>query len=292
MDAAKGARRHFSPPRRLFRIFCSLVQGAGARPADRTILCVFVASVFVVDYLTRLLDPTDGSFVSTFHAAEFFGFAAMALSLMKLSPNPLLRASDLALISLAALLLLRPWRFGGAMALTLVGGALATRANRDLASFGQLCIGLAWIDLWGKVTLSFIAPWILPVETALSFYFLPLFGSFTIVGNSIGNGFGHSIAVYLGCSAFANTLSAAFIWLCLMKLAEAEFLRWHYLGLIASLACIVVINIARIALMAYSAEQYLFWHDGIGVTIVSGAMLASILGIFLIVQFRTGDAAR
>jgi hypothetical protein len=292
MDEAKGARRRLSPPQRRIGELCALGQAAATQPADRMILGAFVTSVFAVDYLTRLLDPTDGSFVSTFHAAEFFGFATMAFLLLKLGPKPLLRASDLALISVAALFLLRSWRFGGAMALTVVGGSITTRQDRDLASFGQLCLGLAWIDLWGKLTLSFIAPWILPAETALSFYFLPLFGSFTMVGNSIGNGADHSIAVYLGCSAFANTVSTAFIWLCLVKLAESEFCRRHYLGLAASLACVVLINIGRIALMAYSAEQYVFWHDGAGASIVSIGMLACILGIFLVAQFRPAGAVK
>ena len=129
--------------------------------------------------------------------------------------------------------------------------------------------------------LSFIEPWLLPVEAALGYLPLSLFGSFSLVGNAIfGNG--HGVIVFTGCSAFANTITAAFIWLSLVKIQGTEFRGWHFRGLALSIAAIMLLNTARLTLMAYSYDGYVFWHNGYGATIMSLAMLLVVLGFFLL----------
>lgn len=127
--------------------------------------------------------------------------------------------------------------------------------------------------------LSFIEPWLLPIEAALGYVPLSLFGSFSLVGNAI-LGQGHGVVVFTGCSAFANTITAAFIWLSLVKIQGTEFQGWHFRGLAFSLAAIVLLNTVRLTLMAYSYDGYVFWHNGYGATFVSLAMLLIVLAFF------------
>jgi hypothetical protein len=261
-------------------------------PSDRIILGTLAASVFLVHYAARWLDPTEGGLLSSFHAAEVFAVAAMFFALRDMGDRTSLRHLDLLLVAIAALALLRPWRSGGAIAFTLVGAGLLVRKDRDFVRFALLCLGLAWIDFWGQMVLRLIAPWLLPLEASLSFDFLSLFGSFTRVGTVINSTAGHSIAVYPGCSAFSNTLTATFIWFCLIQLAESTFHRWHLFALAAALACIVVINVARIGLMAYSEDAYVFWHKGGGATFVSIAMLGCVIALFFLAQSKISSAKR
>ena len=64
--------------------------------------------------------------------------------------------------------------------MTCLGLLFIVRSDERIASLGQLCIGLVWIDFWGSLVLSFIAPWLLPVEAALASFALSLFGLFSL----------------------------------------------------------------------------------------------------------------
>jgi hypothetical protein len=260
--------------------------GVMSAPPDRAILGALAASVFLDHYAPQLLNPTEGGVLTNLHAAEVFGFAAMLFALRDMGDSSSLRYVDLLLVAIAALVLIPPWRSSGAIALTVVSVGLLVRKGRDFARFAALCVGLAWIDLWGQMVLRLIAPWLLPLETLLSFNFLTPFGAFTRTGTVISGAAGHSIAVYPGCSAFANTLTATFIWLCLIQLAETKLHRWHLFALAAALACIVGINVARIGMMAYSEDAYVFWHLGAGATFISIAMLTCVVVFFLLAQLK------
>ena len=123
---------------------------------------------------------------------------------------------------------------------------------------GQLCIGLAWIDLWGPLVMGLIEQWLLPIETALAYIPLSLFGSFSLAGNVILGAKGHDVAVLEPCSAFRNTITMAFIWLALMKILRLDFRLRHFCILAMGLAVVVVLNTAQIGVMAYSYDQCFF----------------------------------
>ncbi|MFY9657798.1 MAG: hypothetical protein WAK01_14680 [Methylocystis sp.] len=291
MDAAPEAFLRLGFVRR-FKQVLILAFGVMRAPPDRVILGTFAVAVFLVHYSARLLDPTEGGVLSSLHAAEVFGFAAMFFAVRDMGDRSSLRYLDLLLVAIAALALLRPWRSSGVLAFTLVGAGLLCRKDRNFAGFALLCLGLAWIDLWGQMVLRLIAPWLLPFETLLSFHLLSPFGAFSRMGTVISGAAGHSIAVYPGCSAFSNTLTATFIWLCLIQLAETTLHRWHLFALGAALACIVAINVARIGMMAYSEDAYIFWHLGGGATFISIAMLSCVVGFFLLAQLKLSGSRK
>jgi hypothetical protein len=154
------------------------------------------------------------------------------------------------------------------------------RSDKRIASLGQLCIGLVWIDFWGSLAFSFIAPWLLPVETAIAYLPLSLFGPFSLHGQIISNGSGFSLLVYEPCSAFHNTIITAFIWLSLIKIQRLHYQLEHFIILAIGLITVVLLNTARLGLMVVSNSQYLFWHMGPGLWIVKIVMLTAVLGLF------------
>ena len=82
------------------------------------------------------------------------------------------------------------------------------------------------------------------------------------------------------CSAFHNTITTAFIWLSIIKIQKLDLkLRYFYVLAIA-LGFVVLLNTARIGVMAVSENQYLFWHVGPGLLIVKVMMLSAVLGLF------------
>jgi hypothetical protein len=128
--------------------------------------------------------------------------------------------------------------------------------------------------------LESIKPWLLPIEAGFAYLPLALFESFSLNGVVISNGSGFAIKIIEGCSAFHNTITTSFIWPSLGKIQRLEF-HLEYFGVLAiGLAYVVLLNTARIGVMAISRSEYLFWHTGPGLCIVKLAMLGAVLGLF------------
>jgi hypothetical protein len=255
-----------------------------ARANDRVVLAGFFASLFLLYYRANLLNLIAGDILPasrTLSGAEILGFLAIASVLKDLKADCVLRWWDLLAIVGIMIACIHPSHSVGAIGMTCLGLLLIARSDKRLASLGQLCIGLAWIDIWGPLALRFIEHWLLPIETALASLPLSLFGTFLVVGNIISNGNGHGIEVLEPCSAFHNTIITAFIWLSLMKIQKVDFHLQHFCILAIALAATVLLNTARISVMAISYSQYMFWHQGFGLVIVKVMMLSIVFGLFL-----------
>jgi len=273
-----------SKPSSLNRVFIR-AREAVEQPTDRIVLTAIFVSLFCLNYIAQLFDTAAGERLifatsRTVSGAEIIGFIAIAVVLKELGAQRVLRWWDFATISALAVFLIHPWRSNAALALSLLGLLFIGRSNKQLASLGQLCLGLAWIDLWGPLVMGLIAQWLLPIETELARIPLSLFGSFSVVGNIILGENGHDLAVLEPCSAFRNTINMAFIWLALIKIMRLDFRARHFYILALGLAVVVLLNTVRIGVMAYSYNQYVFWHLGPGLVIVKFAMLTIVLGLF------------
>ena len=271
-------------PSSLRGIFVKL-RDAIEQPTDRTVLAALFASLFFLNYVAQLFDLAAGerlifSSSRTISGAQLIGFVAIAVVLKDLAADRVLRWWDFATIAGIAILLIHPWRSNAALAVSVLGLMFIGRGDKRLKSLAQLCLGLAWIDLWGPLVMGLIGQWLLPIETELAHIPLSLFGSFSVVGNVILGENGHDIAILEPCSAFRNTINMAFIWLAMMKILRLDFHVWNFLILVLGLIVVVLINTARIGLMAFSFDQYVFWHLGPGLSIVKFTMLTIVLGLF------------
>jgi hypothetical protein len=256
--------------------------------SDRVVLASTFFALFCLNYAPTLLDAlpnlfsldNDLSHSRTVSSAEILGFAAIAVVLSDLKSDRVLRWLDYVATIGIAIACVYPSQLIRAIAVTGLGLLFVARSDKRLASLGQLCIGLVWIDFWGPLVLESIKQWLLPLEADFAFVPLSVFGWFALDGTVISNNGGFAIQVAEPCSAFHNTITTAFIWLALMKIIRAEFHLRHYCFLAIALAFVVLLNTARISIMAVSESQYLFWHVGPGLWIVKVTMLGTMLGLF------------
>jgi hypothetical protein len=255
---------------------------------DRVVLTAVFVALFSLNYAGSFIDAVanistvenDLTHSRTAAGAEILGFVAVAIVLKDLKTDRVLRWWDFLAVLGIAIASLYPSPLSRAIAMTCLGLLFIARSDKRIASLGQLCIGLAWIDFWGSLALSLIAPWLLPVEAAIAYLPLSLFGPFSLHGQIISNGSGFALMVYEPCSAFHNTIITAFIWLSLIKIQTLHFQLGHFVILAIGLIAVVLLNTARLDLMAVSDSQYLFWHLGPGLWIVKIVMLTAVLGLF------------
>jgi hypothetical protein len=280
---ATEAARAASSSRLLERI-CAIIR----EPSDRDVLAVFFATFFLQVYLSRTF--IDRHSEVSLGTAELIGFAAIASMLQRLNSDRILRSWDHVVIVLGGVAIVHPWSRVGPLVLTVLGLLFIFRSDRRRASLGQLCLGLAWIGLWGPLVFRLIQPWFLPMETALGYLPLSIFGSYSLVGNAIFSDTGHGVVVYPGCSVFANTIRTTFIWLALVKVQGTEFRPWHFRVLALSLVIVFFLNTSRLGLMAYSYNGYFFWHESYGANIMSWTMLATVMGLFYFGLRREGSS--
>jgi hypothetical protein len=256
--------------------------------SDRVVLAAVFVVLFCLNYAPHLFDAFTNIFAvdndldhsRTVSSAEILGFVAIAVVLRDLQADRVLRRGDFVAIASVTVASLYPSSAVRAIAMTCLGLLFIARSDKRMASLGQLCVGLIWIDYWGHLVLDLIKPWLLPIEAAFAFLPLSLFGSFSLDGTEITNGTGFAIEVFEPCSAFHNTIATAFIWLSLMKIMKMEFHLRQYCFLALAVAVVVLLNSARISILAISENQYLFWHMGPGLWIVKLTMLTTVLGLF------------
>jgi hypothetical protein len=255
---------------------------------DRTVLTALFVALFFLNYADNLIDAltnlsavdNDLTHSRTITGAEVLGFFAIAVVLKDLRTDRVLRWWDFVAIIGVTIASFYPSPLSRAIAMTGLGLLFVAQSDKRIASLGQLCIGLVWIDFWGALVLSLIGPWLLPVESKFAYLAVSLFGPFSLDGLIISNGNGFAIKVIEPCSAFHNTITTAFIWLSLIKIQRLDF-QLKYFGFLAiGLAFVVLLNTARIGIMAVSQSEYLFWHMGPGLWIVKFVMLGAVLGLF------------
>jgi hypothetical protein len=255
---------------------------------DRVVLTAVFVALFFLNYAGNLIDAVanisavenDLTHSRTVSGAEALGFVAIAVVLKDLKTDRVLRWWDFVAIIGIAIASLYPSPTSRAVAMTSLGLLFIARSDKRVASLGQLCIGLAWIDFWGALVLSLIKQWLIPIETTFAYLPLSFFGSFSLHGLIISNGSGHAIEVIDRCSAFQNTITTTFIWLSLIKIQRLDFHLKYFVVLAFSLILVVLLNTARIDIMAVSKSEYLFWHMGPGLWIVKIVMLTAVLGLF------------
>ena len=256
---------------------------ATRNPSDQVVLIAFFSALFALHFGLRLASPAFADpGAAAFNAAQMLGFAAIAVVLERIGGDRILQRRDFTAIMIAAIMLVHPWQGAGVFVMTGLGLWFLRRRDRCLVSLGQLCLGLACLEFWGRAALTLVADGLLPLETALAFAATSPFGPVKLVGNSILASNWIGISVYAQCSALNAMFATTFIWLSLVKIENSEFQRWQFQVLAKALLAVLLINTTRLALMAQSENQYLVMHAGIGAKVASIAMLAAVFGLYYI----------
>lgn len=97
----------------------------------------------------------------------------------------------------------------------------------------------------------------------------------------IGSG-GHELLIMTGCASFTNISLALLLWFTVVR---TQVMRWRSaltFTIIPLTVLVMGINIARLAMMARSQEEYFFYHDGFGADLVNALILLVALGMALV----------
>lgn len=258
------------------------------------ILLAFSAGTILSAVLQRHLleDTQTAQHLVEFNVGEAFALAAI-LSLVLTAPHkrPSLAGFDVAVLLLSALAWFVPEQHGVYLATTLAGAWVLMRghSNRQMIGIGQVWLALSVYELWGKLLFKLAYHMIEVVEVSLIYRVGRLFyGSLGVNGANLSIRDDWTIVVLEGCSSFHNLSLTVLIWLSILKLAEQRVGLATLRALGVSAYLVIVINVTRILLMLPSHEAYVFWHDGVGSSLVALiSVLAAIIPVLLHAGGRT-----
>ncbi len=260
---------------------------AGVKVCDRDVLYAFAGCIGLALFWQKALSfawragVAQTSDLSVFCVGEWLTVAVIFWIIRQLGEDGFLSRKDLVILVASSLTFVFP-RANASIAPITAGACLFLwRKDERLASLGQLLLALAFYETFAQLLFDFTLQYILPLEAALAGAVLSCFDGFSRDGLVINGPNNHSILLKGGCSVFNNAVVATMLWLALNKLDKFKlgFAAWRVLAVMIGVA--IMLNTARLVLMAQSYPLYDYWHNRAGATIFSIALLAAVLGVFL-----------
>jgi exosortase/archaeosortase family protein len=173
-----------------------------------------------------------------------------------------------------------PYRFGVGFLTTMTAGylLLVNRGDRNLSAAGGVLLAISAHQLWGPVLFQLLTPELLRADAALVGEVLASLRPDIIwSGTSFHAPDGHSILLVGGCSSFNNVSTAVLACATVAMLRRTEWVQRDIATLAVACLVMILVNTARLCLLAWSGPQYLFWHNGAGVQILGIAQTLLVL---------------
>jgi hypothetical protein len=205
---------------------------------------------------------------------------------------PAARLRDFLVIAALCLLVFLPWSRAIWVAATGVAIYLRLTDTGDpkLRAAGIVLIALAVQELWGPVLFNFLAPHLLRAEAAAVGTMLAAARPGTVwQDNAIMGPTGHGVMIISGCSSFHNTSLALLCWVTVSRLRAQDWQVRDFVTGGAIAITMILLNMARICLMAWNIELYDYWHNGIGAEIFA---ISASLTILLMSLYGSRSAGR
>jgi hypothetical protein len=263
-----------------------------ANPTDRTILVVAVLLIFTAGLWNVFIGSYNefgpiGWLTDNFglNIGEILAIAALLKIIAGIGKKSVLRHADLVMLVVLLVGTTTPYRSVAWISATAIGLVFMLRRRNEpsLSSIGQILIAGAIHELWGPKLFIVIAPFFVNLEAAIAAKLLTTFSTgYSTQYNLIMAPDGYTIAINAGCSAFHNLSLGALIWISIIKFRRLYFTRLDFAALAGTFVAVILINEIRIMLMARSYADFVYWHEGPGVTIVSVAMLVSVGALVLL----------
>jgi len=266
---------------------------------SRRELFLWLAAILLANQLlspvpgtTGLSSPFDGSAGETFvHALlsksvfYYLGwYVAFSLLLASESTRSVARSDVVAACGLA----LANFMPGGLgwnwLATTAAGVLIHARSQHDvnLKAAAAVLLALAFNGFWGPKLFNALAYYILHIDAALVGLTLVLTQpGMGWDGTIVGRADGHSLIIFGPCSSFHNISLGLLCWVSITKLVRPTWVRSDFSVALIVCAAVILLNAARLYLMALSADHYAYWHQGPGEQIVAWAMTVLVLVISL-----------
>jgi exosortase/archaeosortase family protein len=157
------------------------------------------------------------------------------------------------------------------------------RGDPKLRAAGVVLGALTIQEYWGHIIFDLFALPLLRAETAVVGTLVQAARAGTVwQGNVITGPSGFGIVVYSGCSSFHNLSLAMLCWLTVSRLRNQDWRsRDLLIGCVIG-ATMIACNVTRLCLMAWNADLYEYWHNGLGAQIfaVGASVLALLLSLY------------
>jgi hypothetical protein len=222
--------------------------------------------------------------VSDLLAVGIFQYLAWYAVFRLLGSSDLARAAkwrDFLIITFLCLLVFLPssrmiWVATSGIAIYLF---LTDTGDPKLRAAGIVLAALSVQELWGRLFFNLVADHLLDAEAAVIGTILEVAQPGTVwQDNAIKGPSGHGVIIISGCSSFHNLSLALLCWVTISRLQRQT---WQVRDFVVGGAIgmtMILLNMARILLMAWSVDLYHYWHNGPGAEIFEiGASLTVLL---------------
>jgi len=187
---------------------------------------------------------------------------------------------------------LLPYRFGIGLLATLVAIYLLRfdRGDRNVKAAGYVLLAVSTQLVWGPIVFQLFTPELLKADAALVGAMLREFRPDIIwSGTNFFAPDGHAISLIAACSSFNNVSSAVLACVAVAMLRRNEWVRRDIATIMIASAAMILVNVVRICLFAWSEDYRLFWHDGAGAQMLG---IAETLVVFAIAWWSAAPPRR
>lgn len=217
--------------------------------------------------------------VGTFDVSIIVLVACFAgLSLILVNRAGEVRTADLVLSSMLLLLVVLPIGATSWLAVTILslyvlasGEAIGPRRRGTI-----ILLAVTVPMLWSRLVFNLFARSILEVDAALVGWLLgtPRTGNVVEFADHSG-----SLAIFPGCSSFANMSLAFLCWVAVSQYVEHKWRPQDLLWCASACFSVVAVNVVRISLMGINEAHYLLLHSPPAEILLSMVMLCLVLSI-------------
>jgi hypothetical protein len=222
----------------------------------------------------------------------YLGWFAVARLLLDGDATRIAGRGDLVLAAGVGLANLLPWLSVVWVTTTITAFYMwaTSREDRTQQAAAAVLLALAVNGFWAPRMFDLFAYSLLRLDTALVGSLLQA----TQTGMSWHDTImsapgGHDILVFGPCSSFHNISLGLLCWIALTKLARTEWVASDLLVAAAVCVAVVGLNTGRLYLMALSAEDFRYWHEGFGSQLFAWTTTAAVLLISALGIQRTTD---
>jgi hypothetical protein len=260
---------------------------------------IWAAVILFLNHLFSIIKefpPTSfEKIVSDLSAVGIFQFMAWYVILRLLGSSdlvPTARWRDFLVTTALCLLVFLPtsrmiWVAAVGIAIYL---SIYNRGEPKLHAAGIVLAALSVQEFWGHIFFNLVAFPFLRAETAVVGTMIELVRAGTVWQDNIITGpSGYGIVIYTGCSSFQNLSLAILCWVTVTKLRHQNWRTHDFVigGVIGG--TMILLNLARLYLMAWDIDLFHYWHDGRGAQIFA---ISASLTILLISLYGSSSAKR
>ena len=172
-----------------------------------------------------------------------------------------------------------PYRFATGLLATITAGYFLTAGDdRNVKAAGAVLLALSTQLVWAPIVFQLFTPELLRADAALVGGILKVLRPDIVWRDTTFFApDGHAVALIGACSSFNNVSTAVLACVAITMLARTGWVRRDLATVFIASAAMILVNAARLCLLAWSGAFQAFWHDGAGAQILGVSQTLAVL---------------